>query len=44
MRYTHTNLESKRNAVAKLESFNDVFRVTPCTKNAATEPFANRPD
>jgi integrase len=31
MRYTHTNLHSKRNAVAKLEGFGDVL-VTPCTK------------
>ena len=31
MRYTHTNLDSKRLAVAKLESFGDNL-VTPCTK------------
>jgi integrase len=31
MRYTHTNLDSKRNAVAKLEGFGDNL-VTPCTK------------
>jgi len=31
MRYTHTNLDSKRNAVAKLEGFGDIL-VTPCTK------------
>jgi integrase len=31
MRYTHTNLESKRNAVAKLENFGDSL-VTPCPK------------
>jgi len=31
MRYTHTNLDAKRNAVAKLESFGDNL-VTPCTK------------
>jgi integrase len=37
MRYTHTNLESKRNAVAKLESFGDVL-VTPCTKMQQTRP------
>jgi len=37
MRYTHTNLDSKRNAVAKLESFGDVL-VTPCTKMQQTRP------
>jgi len=37
MRYTHTNLESQRNAVAKLESFGDVL-VTPCTKMQQTKP------
>jgi integrase len=37
MRYTHTNLDSKRNAVAKLESFGDVL-VTPCTKMQQTTP------
>jgi integrase len=31
MRYTHTNLDSKRNAVAKLENFGDSL-VTPCPK------------
>jgi site-specific recombinase XerD len=31
MRYTHTNLDSKRNAVAKLAGFGDSL-VTPCTK------------
>src|SRR5260221_1288111 len=31
MRYMHTNLDSKRHAVAKLKSFGDVF-VTPCSK------------
>jgi hypothetical protein len=31
MRYTHTNLDSKRNAIAKLEGFSDNL-VTPCTK------------
>jgi site-specific recombinase XerD len=31
MRYTHTNLDSKRNAVARLEGFGDNL-VTPCTK------------
>ena len=31
MRYTHPNLDSKRSAVAKLESFGDNL-VTPCTK------------
>jgi integrase len=31
MRYTHTNLDAKRNAVAKLESFGDVL-VTPSAK------------
>jgi integrase len=31
MRYTHTNLDSKRNAVANLERFGDNL-VTPCTK------------
>jgi hypothetical protein len=37
IRYTHTNLESKRNAVAKLERFGDVL-VTPCTKLQQTRP------
>ena len=31
MRYTHTNLDAKRNATQKLESFSDNL-VTPCTK------------
>jgi site-specific recombinase XerD len=31
MRYTHPQLDSKRNAVAKLEGFGDVL-VTPCTR------------
>ena len=31
MRYTHTNLDSKRSAVTKLEGFGDNL-VTPCTK------------
>ena len=31
MRYTHTNLDAKRHAVSKLESFGDNL-VTPCTK------------
>jgi hypothetical protein len=31
MRYTHTNLDAKRNATQKLESFGDNL-VTPCTK------------
>jgi len=31
MRYTHTNLDSKRNAIAKLEGFSDNL-VTPYTK------------
>jgi hypothetical protein len=31
MRYTHTNLDSKRSAVAKLEGNGDNL-VTPCTK------------
>jgi integrase len=31
MRYAHPNLDSKRNATAKLESFGDSL-VTPCTK------------
>jgi integrase len=37
MRYTHTNLDSKRNAVAKLEGFGDVL-VTPCTKTQQSKP------
>src|SRR6266478_5612413 len=37
MRYTHTNLDSKRNAVAKLESFSDNL-VTPCTKLQQSNP------
>jgi integrase len=43
MRYTHTNLDSKRNAVAKLEGFSDNL-VTPCTKlqqsSAKVSPIA----
>jgi hypothetical protein len=31
MRYTHTNIDSKRHAVAKLDGFGDNL-VTPCTK------------
>jgi integrase len=44
MRYTHTNLDSKRNAVAKLAGFGDSL-VTPCTKKAAIEgqSVTNRP-
>jgi len=37
MRYTHTNLDSKRNAVAKLEGFTDNL-VTPCTKLQQSNP------
>jgi integrase len=37
MRYTHTNLDSKRNAIAKLESFGDNL-VTPCTKMQHSTP------
>jgi integrase len=37
MRYTHTNLDSKRNAVAKLEGFGDNL-VTPCTKMQQATP------
>jgi integrase len=37
MRYTHTNLDSKRNAVAKLESFGDNL-ATPCTKMQQSTP------
>ena len=37
MRYTHTNLDSKRSAVAKLESFGDNL-VTPCTKVQQSKP------
>jgi hypothetical protein len=37
MRYTHTNLDSKRNAVAKLEGFGDNL-VTPCTKMQQSTP------
>jgi hypothetical protein len=32
MRYAHPNLDSKRDAIAKLEGFGDSL-VTPCTKN-----------
>jgi hypothetical protein len=40
MRYTHTNLDSKRNAVAKLEGFGDTLH-----QNAArnTESVTNNP-
>jgi integrase len=37
MRYTHTNLDSKRNAIAKLEGFSDNL-VTPCTKLQQSNP------
>jgi len=37
MRYTHTNLDSKRKAVAKLESFGDNL-ATPCTKTQQPSP------
>jgi integrase len=37
MRYTDTNLDSKRSAVAKLESFGDNL-VTPCTKTQQSKP------
>jgi site-specific recombinase XerD len=37
MRYTHTNLDSKRNAVTKLEGFSDNL-VTPCTKMQQATP------
>ncbi len=37
MRYTHTNLDSKRSAVAKLESIGDNL-VTPCTKMQQSIP------
>jgi hypothetical protein len=37
MRYTHTSLDSKRNAVAKLESFGAVFSDT-LHQNAAIDP------
>ena len=36
MHYTHTNLDSKKAAVAKLESFGDNL-VTICTKDAAID-------
>jgi integrase len=43
MRYTHTNLDSKRNALARLEGFSDNL-VTPCTKlqqsNAKVSPIS----
>ena len=37
MRYTHTNLDSKKAAVAKLESFGDNL-VTVVHQNAAIDP------
>jgi hypothetical protein len=37
MRYTHTNLGSKRDAVAKLEGNGDNL-VTPCTKMQQVTP------
>ena len=37
MRYAHPNLDSKRNATAKLEGFGDSL-VTPCTKMQQTRP------
>jgi hypothetical protein len=37
MRYTDTNLDSKRNAVARLEGFGDNL-VTPCTKMQQATP------
>ena len=37
MRYTHTNLDSKRNAVAKLEGNGDNL-VTPCTTMQQSTP------
>ena len=36
MRYAHPNLDSKRNATAKLEGFGDSL-VTPCTKMQQTK-------
>jgi hypothetical protein len=36
-RYTHTNLDSKRSAVAKLESFRDIL-VAPCTEMQQSIP------
>ncbi len=50
VRYTHTNLDSKHAAVAKLETFGDAL-VTECTKNSSSlyvleadfgTPFYNR--
>jgi hypothetical protein len=37
MRYTHTNLDAKRNATQKLEGFSDSL-VTPCTKFQHSNP------
>jgi len=37
MRYTHTNLDSKRAAVGKLEGFGDNL-VTPCTTMQQSTP------
>jgi len=37
MRYTHTNLDAKRNAMQKLEGFSDNL-VTPCTKMQQAPP------
>ena len=37
MRYTHTNLDAKRNATQKLEGFSDNL-VTPCTKLQQSNP------
>jgi integrase len=37
MRYTHTNLDAKRNATQKLEDFSDNL-VTPCTKLQQLKP------
>jgi integrase len=37
MRYTHTNLDAKRNAMQKLEGFSDNL-VTPCTKMQQVPP------
>jgi integrase-like protein len=37
MRYAHPNLDSKRNAIARLESFGDSL-VTPYTKTQQSKP------
>ena len=37
MRYTHTNLDAKRNATQRLEGFSDNL-VTPCTKLQQPNP------